>query len=120
MFLSCQFLNIINLFAFFLRAECKCHTCISCSSRTPDSMYICLRNIRKIIIDNQRQLININSPGSDICGNHHSRFTRLEVTQCGLPRRLTLISMNSLAANAGFTQLFQLLLFKHLSLGLTP
>ena len=102
-FLSCQFLNVINQFPFFLRAKRKCCTFISSSSRTTNTMYISFGNIRKIIINNQRQFININSSGSNIGSHHYFRLPRFKVPQCRLSRCLAFVSVNSLTSNPCLT-----------------
>ena len=48
--LTRQFLNIINEFTLFLRAECQCCPCILGSSGTSDTMHIRFLHIRKIIV----------------------------------------------------------------------
>ena len=65
-------------------------------------MHIRLGHIGKVIVYNQRQLIDINASGCNIGSYHYAYLTRFEVFQCRLPCILTFISMNSLTTDTCF------------------
>ena len=67
-------------------------------------MNIRFGNIRNFIIDNQGQVVHINTPGCNIGCNQHPRSLGLEIGQRPLTGILSLVSMNSLSPDIIFHQ----------------
>ena len=60
-----------------------------------DPVYVVLGLVWQVQVDHVRQLVNINAPGSQVCGHQHPQRTSLEVGQGSGASSLALVAMDS-------------------------
>ena len=68
-------------------------------------MYICLWNIRQIIIEHVRQFVNVNAARSDIRGHQYADIAIFKCRQRTLTCALAFVPMDRLCFDSSFYKL---------------
>ena len=103
-FLADQFLDIFQQRYLLGVAERESHTFTARPTRTPDPMYISLGYVRKLIVNDVRQMIHVDSTGGDIRSDQHTGRMILEIRQGTLAGGLALVAMDRLRPYLRFRQ----------------
>ena len=78
--MSAQFIfDLEQVVLVILRDEIDSQTQVSKSSRSTDSVQICLGETRKVKVDDDIDRLDINTSSKDVCTDKTSRFPILEV-----------------------------------------
>jgi len=70
------------------------------AGRTPDSMYVVFRHMRKFVIHNVRQFVDIQAACGDVSGDQNSNFVGLEVRKRFGTCALRLVAVDRNGVNA--------------------
>ncbi|OFA04350.1 hypothetical protein DUGA2_26240 [Duganella sp. HH101] len=73
---------------------------------TADAVHIVLRNVRQVVVDHVRQLVDVDAARGDIGGHQHLQLVVLELGQRLGARRLALVAVDRHGADAVVAQLF--------------
>ena len=95
-----QFLNVPQVFPFFLVTEGKSGSAGAGPAGPAYTMYVGLGNIRQFIVDNMRQIIDVYTPRRNIRRYQDPRMPGLKVFQRPLPGILRFVAMNGFRPDA--------------------
>lgn len=82
------------------------HTLAAKSSGSADTVDVQLTIVGQVIVDDQRDLLNINAPGPNVGGDQDSRLARPELLHNGIALLLRHISVHGADGEVGFPHLF--------------
>ena len=95
-----QFLDVTQVFAFFLVTERKSGTTGAGPAGPAYTVNVCLGHIRQFIVDNMRQIIDVDTPRRNIRRYQDPRMPALEIFQRPLPGILRFIAVNGFRPDA--------------------
>ena len=100
-----QFLNIPQELTFLRITEGQGQSAGTCPAGATDPVHVCFRHIGEIVVCHMPQLVDVNSPGGNVCGHQHPGLPNLEVLQGQLTCVLGFIAMNRLRRNTCLQQI---------------
>src|SRR3989344_43602 len=99
---SCFFIAVYPSLSFY---ECQCCPLLSGTSGTSDTMHVVIIGSRHFIVNNVRDIRNIESACRDVGCNKDLNTIILEILKCALALRLRLVSMNRSGTESGLREI---------------
>ena len=97
--------NGLEMFNFFVVTEGHGNTRISGPSRTSDAVHIGVWKIWQVIIDDMRDLVDINAARGNVGGDEHLHLARLEALERERASILTFVAVDCPGLNANAVEL---------------
>jgi hypothetical protein len=99
-----QFLDIAEVFPLVGRTECNRDAARASSCRAADSMHVALRNVRQLVVDDMRDLVDVDAARGDIGRDQNARESLAEAVERGLTLTLALVAMDREHTNAAMLE----------------
>jgi len=95
-----QFLDVPQVFSFFLVTKGKSGTAGAGPAGPAYTVNVCFGHIWQFIVDDMRQIIDVDTPGRNIRRHQDPRMPGLEIFKRPLPGILRFVAMNGLCPDA--------------------